>query len=138
MNILWRKTQTILLKPKSYPEGIYLQTEKGYFYVFSPKTRYSFLTKRVLDSWSPQRIVVASESDEAVRRLVVFSKMKFRNGSLLYSQASGKMYLVSEYKLRHITDPDVLEHFNMRRSDAIWVSEAEIKLHEIGEALDGK
>jgi hypothetical protein len=62
--------------------------------------------------------------------------MKFRNGSLLYSQASGNMYLVSDNKLRHITNPDWLTYLGARRADAVWVSLAEINLHEKGEPLN--
>lgn len=62
--------------------------------------------------------------------------MKFRNGSLLYSQASGKMYLISENKRRHITNPDWLDALAFNRSDAVWVSAAEINLHEEGPPLN--
>jgi hypothetical protein len=61
--------------------------------------------------------------------------MKFRNGSLLYSQASGRMYLVSANKLRHIINPDVLTALGRKRSAAVWVSLDEINLHEKGEPL---
>lgn len=132
-----RKTNHSLTTPLSeYPEGTFLQTEKGYFYVTGPNKRFRFTTPRVLASWSPQRIVKASEEDAAVRKLKIAAKMKFRNGSLLYSQADGKMYLVSASKLRHITSPDILSGLNMRRQDAVWVSEAEIKLHQEGEPLN--
>ncbi len=62
--------------------------------------------------------------------------MKFRNGSLLYSQADGKMYLISDNKARHITSPDILTGLGIRRQDAVWVSEDEIKLHEEGAPLN--
>jgi hypothetical protein len=118
-----------------YPQGTFLKTENGYFYVKDATARYRFSTVRVLNSWSPQRIVNASENDAAVKRLKVLAKMKFRNGSLLYSQADGKMYLVSNGKVRHIKSPDILTGLNMRRQDAVWVSESEINLHGEGEPL---
>lgn len=62
--------------------------------------------------------------------------MKFRNGSLLYCQADGKMYLVSENKVRHITNPDVLPNIGAKREDAVWVSLEEINLHEKGVPLN--
>ena len=128
-----RKTQ----KPirTEFPSGTFLHTEKGYFYVHSPTKRYRFLTKRVLDSWAPHRVVEASESEPGVARLKIAAKMKFRNGSLLYSQADGKMYLVSENKLRHITSPDWLTNLSLDRRAAVRVSESEINLHEKGEPL---
>lgn len=115
-----------------YPSGVFLHTEKGYFYVHSPTVRYYFLTRRVLDSWSPQTIIEASEDDAAVKQLTIFAKMKFRNGSLLYSQANGSMYLVSGSKLRRITNPFALDALNLHRKDAVWVSPDELNLHEMG------
>jgi hypothetical protein len=123
-------------KPTEYPSGVFLHTEKGYFYVFKGNQRYLFLTTRVLDSWAPQRIIECSEDDAAVKRLTIFSKMKFRNGSLLYSQANGSMYLVSDGKLRHITNPDVLEQLAIERKSAVWVSKEELNLHEMGLELN--
>lgn len=118
-----------------YPKGTFLKTEKGYFYVLGPTKRFRFTTTRALQSWSPQRIVTASEEDAAVKKMRVAAKMKFRDGSLLYSQASGKMYLVSDSRTRHILSPDILTGLNMRRQDAVWVSEDEINLHEEGVPL---
>jgi hypothetical protein len=62
--------------------------------------------------------------------------MKFRNGSLLYSQANGSMYLVSDGKLRHITNPDVLDQLAINRNEAVWVSKEELNLHEMGLELN--
>jgi hypothetical protein len=129
-----RKTQKKILS--ELPEGTFIHTESGYFYVVSPTKRYRFLTTRVLESWHPSKVVEVSESDSAVKKLRVASKMKFRNGSLLYSQASGKMYLVSGNKLRHITNPDWLDFLGYRRDEAVWVGVPEINLHEIGEPLN--
>lgn len=118
-----------------FPQGIFLKTEKGYFMVINNTKRYRFSSKRVLDSWSPQRIVEASEDEPAVARLRIAAKMKFRNGSLLYCQADGKMYLVSNNEVRHITNPDVLTNLQLSRQEAVWVSEDEINLHKKGELL---
>jgi hypothetical protein len=130
------KKQNLQPSLTEYPMGTYLKTESGYFYVYSNTYRYPFATVRVLESWSPQRIVKASETDPVVKRMKVIGNMKFRDGSLLYSQADGKMYLVSDKKVRHITNPDVLTALGARRTDAVWVSLKEIKLHETGEELN--
>lgn len=134
--MVFKKTKTQKPKPSNYPEGTYLQTENGYFYVYSPTKRYRFLTTRILESWAPHKIVQASEQDAAVRKLKVAGKMKFRNGSLLYSQSDGKMYLVSANKLRQINNPDWLDFLGFTRREAVWVSLAELNLHEMGEALN--
>lgn len=130
------KQRKTLSLPTEYPAGTFLHTEEGYFYVVSATKRYRFLTTRVLDSWAPLKVIEASEHEDAVSRLRVVSKMKFRNGSLLYSHASGKMYLVSDSKLRHITNPDWLDWLGFKRTEAVWVSAAEINLHEMGASLD--
>lgn len=132
---MFRKSRLPTTPLSDYPQGTFLKTEKGYFYVVSATRRFRFTTTRVLESWSPQRIVDTYEDHPAVKKLKVASKMKFRNGSLLYCQADGKMYLVSDNKVRHITSPDILTGLSMSRQSAVWVSDAEIKLHEEGEPL---
>ncbi len=117
-------------KPNEYPPGSFLRTEKGLFYVFNDTKRYRFITYRVLESWAPQRIWEASETDEAVQKLNIFAKMRFRNGSLLYYHQDGKMYLVSKNKLRHVPNPGA---YGLK--DAVWINEDEFNLHEIGKPL---
>lgn len=119
--------------PVEYPSGVFIHTEKGYFYIVSQTKRFRITTKRILNSWSPQVIVETTEASAKNYRIA--AKMKFRNGSLLYSQSDGKMYLVSDNKLRHIVSPDVLLRLNRSRSEAVWVSEEEINLHEKGDIL---
>ena len=114
---------------------MFFETEKGYFYAFSNTQRYRFISKRVLDSWNPYFISKIKEDDPAVQKMKVVAKMKFRSGSLLYCQADGKMYLISNNKARHIKNPDWLEGLGLTNKDAVWVSEDEINLHEIGEPL---
>ncbi len=123
-------------EPKnSFPQGTFIKTETGYYYIGST-SKFKIITKRVLDSWSPSRVVAASDMQDSVLHLRLAGNMKFRNGSLLYSQATGKMYLVSDNQLRHITDPDWLDALGFKRSEAVWVSSEEINLHEMGEPLN--
>lgn len=121
---------------KEIPAGTFIRTEKGYFYVYSNTRRYPFPTLRCMQSWSPQRVLKLSEDTPAVKKLKTIGKMKFRDGSLLANLADGKLYLVSEKKVRHITNPDVLVNLGIDRYRAVWVSDAEIKLHEEGEPLN--
>lgn len=134
MDRLLRKKPSLPTKPTKYPEGTYIHTEKGHFYISTAQTRFRFITERILESWAPHR--VAESTEAALSSYRVAGKMKFRNGSLLYSQASGKMYLVSDKKIRHIRNPDVLDLIGAKRSEAVWVSSAELRLHEEGEPLD--
>lgn len=118
--------------PTTYPSGTFLDTGRGMYYLQGNR-RLRIITTRVMESWRPHRIVYTTE--EALVNYPVNGRLKFRNGSLLYSQASGRMYLVSDGKLRHITNPDVLERIGAGRYDAVWVSLDEINLHEKGESL---
>lgn len=128
-----RKPQKISIRT-DFPTGTFVHTRRGYYYIAGTDKRYRFLTKRVLDSWAPHRIVEVTES--AIGHYRVSSKMKFRNGSLIHSVADGKIYLISEGKRRHIISPDVLERIGASRNDVVSVSLDEIKLHEIGESLN--
>lgn len=131
----WKKRPRSLSKAPYFPSGTFIRTEKGDFYVQSATKRYRFITQRVLDSWSPKVVIETTEASPAVQILKIAYKMKFRNGSLICSQSSGKMYLVSESKLRHITNPDWLDNLGLNRDDAVWVSQEEIEIHTIGEPL---
>lgn len=128
------KKKRLPTSPTKYPNGTFIETEDGYFYIATDTKRYKITTRRVLDSWSPHRVTQSTEA--ALSKYRIASKLKFRNGSLLYSQSDGKMYLVSDQKIRHIRNPDVLDLIGAVRADAVWVSEAEIKLHEEGVPLD--
>lgn len=132
---MFRQSRTIPHSLSEFPNGTYLKTEKGYFFVFSPTQRYRFISKRVLDSWAPHRVVDATEADPAVQKLKVVAKMKFRNGSLLYSHANGKMYLVSDKVLRPISNPMILPSLGLSLEEAVWISVEERKLHEEGAPL---
>lgn len=132
--MLNRRTKFLPVEPVKYPSGTFLHTEKGYFYVVSASKRFRVISKRVLESWSPPRVVETTEAAAANHRIA--AKLKFRNGSLLYSQANGKMFLVSDNQLRHITNPDWLDWLNLDRRKAVWVSQEEINLHELGDPLD--
>jgi hypothetical protein len=117
-------------KPTEYPPGLFIETEKGYFYIFSPDKRYRIITKRVLDSWNPQRVIRTTEA--AVKHYRIAAKLKFRNGSLIYNYADAKLYLISQGLRRHITSPDVLDRLFLDKKSAIRVSQDEVNLHEEG------
>lgn len=134
----FQKTQSLQVPSSlttNVPVGTFLKTEKGYFYVTGETKRLRFISDRVLDSWSPQRIVELTEANPAVEKLVIKAKMLFRDGSLLYSHANGKMYLISEHKRRPIENLFVLDNLGATLQDAVWVSQEEINLHEEGAPL---
>lgn len=127
------KTHDTPTEPVVYPSGVFIHTEKGYFFVHEQGKRMRIISERVLASWSPQRIISTSEA--AVAKYKVTSKIRFRNGSLIYSLADGKMYLIEGGSRRHIVNPDVLRFIGAEESDAVTVSLDEINLHPEGEPL---
>jgi hypothetical protein len=120
-----------------YPAGVFVNTEKGYFYIAGPGRRFRCISKRVLDSWSPPRVVLSSEA--ACSSFKVVAKLKFRNGSLLQSVGDGKLYFISDGKRRHIQSPDWYERVGTSVRECydtcIRVSTDEINLHEEGAPL---
>ena len=134
MSLLRRRQRSNLpTTPVVYPNGTYIRTEKGAFFIVSPGKRYRFTSDRVLESWAPHRIVETTEA--AVSKYRVTAKLRFRNGSLIHNIADGKIYLIERTKRRHVTSPDVLERLGASQGDVVSVSLDEINLHEIGEEL---
>jgi hypothetical protein len=62
-------------------------------------------------------------------------KLGFRDGTLIKNIADGRIYLVSQNKLRHVVDPDSFTRYGLDRSKVIEVSETEISAHDLGEKL---
>ena len=133
-NLKHRQKTTVPSNPTTYPVGSYVKTELGYFYITSNTKRYRFISNRVLDSWSPQRIILTSES--ALVKYRIASKMKFRSGTLIHNISDGKIYLIESNLKRHVTSPDVLERIGAAMKDVVTVSLNEINLHETGEELN--
>lgn len=137
---MFRTTKDILKSarapqsPTKYPNGTFVETEKGYFYIVAPTKRLRIINKRVLDSWSPPRVVPSSEA--ALVKYRVSAKLKFRNGSLINNLGDGKIYLIEDGNRRHVTNPDALLRIGAVREEATLVSLAEINLHPEGEPLD--
>lgn len=120
--------------PVEYPSGICLKTERGAYYLKADGKRYRIPTQAILDSWSFPFVVDTSEAALANYPVAV-SKMGFREGTLLNNIADGRLYLVSAFKIRHITDPAVLNRLGVTREDAMIVSDAEIKMMKVGEEI---
>lgn len=135
--MLWpkhkRNSQVTPTRPTKYPHGTFVETEKGYFYIREDAKRYRVISDRVLQSWAPHRVAKSSEAALAGYRIV--ARLKFRNGSLIWSLSDGKMYLIENGKRRHVVSPDALSIIGAVQDEALVVSSEEIQLHEIGEEL---
>jgi hypothetical protein len=74
-------------------------------------------------------------TEAALTGIKMAGKLGFRDGSLIKNLADGRMYLVSQNKLRHIVDPDSFDRYGLDRSKVVEVSDKEISAHDLGENL---
>jgi hypothetical protein len=74
-------------------------------------------------------------TEAALTGIKLVGKLGFRDGSLIKNLADGRMYLVSQNKLRHIVDPDSFDRYGLDRSKVVEVSDKEILAHDLGENL---
>lgn len=130
---LFKNTKNTLTisQPTNFPSGLAVKTDKATYWIKDGK-RYKLISDRAAKSWL---FTTVNATEAALSGIKLVGKLGFRDGSLIKNIADGKMYLVSQNKLRHIVDPDIFNRYGLDRSNLIEVSEAEIKAHDIGEAL---
>ena len=129
---LFKNTQSILItSPTNFPSGIAVETDKNTYWIKDGK-RYRLISNRAAKSWA-FTTVKGTESSLSAIKLV--GKLGFRDGTLIKNISDGKMYLVSQNKLRHISDPDLFLKYGLDRSTVIEVSDLEVKSHDLGENL---
>ena len=130
---LFKTTQSILTisQPTNFPSGIAVKTDKDTYWIKDGK-RYKLISNRAAESWSFTTVLAA---ETALSGIKLVGKLGFRDGSLIKNLADGKMYLVSQNKLRHVVDPDSFNLYGLDRSKAIEVSDKEISAHDLGENL---
>ena len=125
------KSTLIISQPTNFPSGLAVKTDKATYWIKDGK-RYKLISDRAAKSWM---FTTVNATEAALSGIKLVGKLGFRDGSLIKNIADGKMYLVSQNKLRHIVDPDVFNKYGLDRSIIIEVSESEIKAHELGENL---
>jgi hypothetical protein len=125
------KTISLILQPTNFPSGIAVKTDKDTYWIKDGK-RYKLISDRAAISWS---FTTVNASETALTGFKVAGKLGFRDGSLIKNIADGRIYLVSQNKLRHIVDPDSFNRYGLDRSKIIEVSEMEISAHDLGEKL---
>ena len=130
---LFKTTQSILTisLPTNFPSGIAVKTDKDTYWIKDGK-RYRLISNRAAQSWC-FTTVLATEA--ALSGVKLAGKLGFRDGTLIKNVADGKMYLVSQNKLRHIVDPDSFNRYGLDRSKVVEVSDKEISAHDLGENL---
>ena len=125
------KTTLAISSPTNFPSGLAVKTDKDTYWIKDGK-RYRLISNRAAQSWC-FTTVLATEA--ALTGIKLVGKLGFRDGSLIKNLADGKMYLVSQNKLRHIVDPDLFDRYGLDRSKVIEVSDKEISAHDLGENL---
>lgn len=122
---------TLITLPTNFPSGIAVKTEKATYWIKDGK-RFKLISERAEKSWS---FTTALATEEAISGMKLVGKLGFRDGTLIKNIADGKIYLLSQNKLRHIVDPDSFDKYGLDRSKVIEVSEAEKQAHDLGEQL---
>ena len=130
---LFKNTKNTLTisQPTNFPSGLAVKTDKATYWIKDGK-RYKLISDRAAKSWL---FTTVNATEAALSGIKLVGKLGFRDGSLIKNIADGKMYLVSQNKLRHIVDPDTFNRYGLDRSNLIEVSDTEIKAHDIGEEL---
>jgi len=130
---LFKNTQSTLVisQPTNFPSGLAVKTEKALYWIKDGK-RYKLISDRAANSWG---FPTVNATEAALSGIKLSGKLGFRDGTLIKNIADGKMYLLSQNKLRQIVDPDVFNRYGLDRSKVIEVSESEVKAHEIGDYL---
>ena len=125
------KSTLIVSQPTNFPSGLAVKTDKATYWIKDGK-RYKLISDRAAKSWM---FTTVNATEAALSGIKLVGSLGFRDGALIKNIADGKMYLVSQNKLRHIVDPDIFDRYGLDRSKLIEVSESEIKAHDIGEIL---
>jgi hypothetical protein len=125
------KATLTISQPTNFPSGIAVKTDKDTYWIKDGK-RYRLISDRAAKSWS---FTTVNATEAALAGFKVAGKLGFRDGALIKNIADGKIYLVSQNKLRHIVDPDSFTKYGLDRSKMIEVSEAEVSAHDLGENI---
>jgi hypothetical protein len=125
------KATLTISQPTNFPSGIAVKTDKDTYWIKDGK-RYRLISDRAAKSWS---FTTVNATEAALAGFKVAGKLGFRDGALIKNIADGKIYLVSQNKLRHIVDPDSFTKYGLDRSKIVEVSEAEVSAHDLGENI---
>jgi ribosomal protein S4E len=125
------KPSLTISQPTNFPSGIAVKTDKDTYWIKDGK-RYKLISDRAAKSWS---FTTVNATEAALSGIKIAGKLGFRDGSLIKNLADGRMYLVSQNKLRHIVDPDSFDRYGLDRSKVVEVSDKEISAHDLGENI---
>ena len=124
---------SIISQPTNFPSGIAVKTDKATYWIKDGK-RFKLISERAAISWM---FTTVNATEAALSGIKLVGKLGFRDGTLIKNISDGKMYLVSQNKLRHIISPDVFIRYGLDRSKMVEVSQNEFEAHDLGEDLNG-
>lgn len=114
-------------RPARWPSGTAVKTPSGVWFIKGSK-RYKCFSDRTTWSWGFRPIEAGEESLSKIPKAGVLG---FRDGTLIKDIFDGRIYLVSDSKIRHVTNPDVLYILG----EPLLVSHEEAQIHTEGENL---
>lgn len=123
------KPTLTISQPTNFPSGIAVKTDKATYWIKDGK-RYKLISDRAAKSWS---FTTVNATEAALSKTKLVGKLGFRDGTLIKNIADGKMYLISQNKRIHISDPDFFNKYGFDRSSMIEVSDEEANMHDLGE-----
>jgi hypothetical protein len=127
--MLRRRTQ--VTNNTRVPGGLIASTEKGDYLVKGDK-RFKFVSSRARDSWNLKPV---KTTEFAMSACKVAGVVGFRDGTLIRDISSHKIYLISDYKKRHVVSPDAFKNLGYSMKDVLLVSSKETVVHQEGEPL---
>ena len=112
------------------PSGIFVRTPSGHAYYVKDGRALS-VSEIHLDSWRPHVIQI---TEMAFRTLEPGGKLGFRDGTLVKDFGDGRIYLISDSKRCHVTDPIAYEALGGRKWEITAPSEY-LRVHPEGEEI---
>lgn len=117
--------------PTNFPSGIAVKTPSGVYWIKDGK-RFKLISDRAAQSWLFTTVIA---EDSALSGIKLVGKLGFRDGTLIKNISDSKIYLISQNKRRHITDPDTFTKYGFDKNVIVEVSDYEVNVHELGDSL---
>jgi len=119
-----------------YPTGGLLQdkTTGGIYYVESGK-KYPIWSREIMQA-NFSSMVVQTASPEELSEFNTYAPVKFRDGELIMSNDSPRVYVVSQGKRLPIVSAEVFEEIGYKWENIITTTPQAVKLHRLGQEIN--
>ena len=132
MKIRRKSRASLKSEPGEYPSGICVKTEKGAFYINADGKRYRIPSEAVWKSWNFSVTIDASDSALSDYPIAT-TYLGFRSGSVVKDISDGKIYVVSNNRLRHVVSPGVLDRLGNPKP--ILAAQKDINRMKVGNVI---